>query len=156
MNAAELKKFLDKKVDLYNQPSFIKDDPVSIPHLFTKQQDIEIAGFFAAVFAWGNRTTIINKSKELLNRMDNAPHQFVLQHSASDLKRLKGFKHRTFNDDDLFYFIDFFHRNYKKNDSLETAFSPPLHLEFLSKAKGTSGAQLGGEVETALNYFKKN
>ena len=138
MNAAELKKFLDKKVDLYNQPSFIKDDPVSIPHLFTKKQDIEIAGFFASVFAWGNRTTIINKSKELLSRMDNAPHQFVLQHSASDLKRLKGFKHRTFNEDDLFYFIDFFHRHYKKNDSLESAF-------FSSKEM---------DVERGLNYFK--
>ena len=56
-----IKYFLDSKVDLYNQPSFIKDDPISIPNLFTKKQDIEIAGFFAAIFAWGNRTTIISK-----------------------------------------------------------------------------------------------
>ena len=47
-----LKNFLDKKVDEYNQPSFIADDPVSIPHLFTSKQDIELAGFFAALFAW--------------------------------------------------------------------------------------------------------
>ena len=44
-----LKEELDRKVILYNQPGFIKDDPVSIPHLFTKKQDIEIAGFFAEI-----------------------------------------------------------------------------------------------------------
>ena len=66
-----LKEFLDSKVDYYNQPSFIDADPICIPHQFTKKQDIEIAGFFAAIFAWGNRTTIINKSKELLGIMHN-------------------------------------------------------------------------------------
>ncbi len=97
MNLSErksLKIFLDKKVEEYNQPSFIKTDPICIPHLFTKKQDIEIAGFFAAIFAWGNRTTIINKSKELMQLMDNDPHQFCVNHNSSDLKRLLGFKHR--------------------------------------------------------------
>jgi hypothetical protein len=51
MRATNLIKFLNDKVELYNQPSFIKHDPVSIPHLFSKKQDIEIAGFFAAIFA---------------------------------------------------------------------------------------------------------
>ncbi|HEX4875952.1 MAG TPA: DUF2400 family protein, partial [Chitinophagaceae bacterium] len=49
----ELKSFLDRKVEQYNQPFFVKNDPISVPHLFTKKQDIEIAGFFAAIFAWG-------------------------------------------------------------------------------------------------------
>src|SRR5271170_7872757 len=95
-----LKEFLNEKVDEYNQPFFIKDDPVSIPHLFTKKQDIEIAGFFAAIFSWGNRTTIINKSKALLQLMDNAPYDFCLNASPKQLKQLSGFKHRTFNDTD--------------------------------------------------------
>ena len=102
---ASLKLFLDKKVDEYDQPSFIKNDPICIPHLFSKKQDIEIAGFFAAIFAWGNRTTIINKSRELMQLMDNAPYKFILQHEGSDLKKLLGFKHRTFNTTDLLYFI---------------------------------------------------
>ncbi len=118
-----LKDFLDKKVDLYNQPSFIKDDPISIPHLFSKKQDIEIAGFFAAVFAWGNRTTIINKAKELMQLLDNAPYEFCIQHQPADLKRLTLFKHRTFNTTDLLYFIEFFRKHYSKHKSLETAFT---------------------------------
>jgi len=102
-----IKKILDQKVKQYNQVSFISKDPICIPHLFQKQQDIEIAAFFAALFAWGNRTTIINKSKELMQRMDNAPHTFCMSHKPKDLKNLFGFKHRTFNDTDLLYCISF-------------------------------------------------
>jgi uncharacterized protein (TIGR02757 family) len=123
MNKYKLKEFFDKKVDQYDQPSFIASDPVCIPHLFRKKQDIEIAGFFAAIFAWGNRTIIINKSKELLNRMDNAPYDFIINHTDDDLKSLIGFKHRTFNDTDLLYFIAFFCHHYSKSKSLETAFT---------------------------------
>lgn len=118
-----IKALLDKKVDLYNQPSFIKDDPVSIPHLFTKKEDIEIAGFFSAIFSWGNRTSIINKSKELLQLMGNSPHEFCLYHSEKDLKKLIHFKHRTFNATDLLYFISFFKMHYSTNHSLENAFA---------------------------------
>ncbi|HMJ45794.1 MAG TPA: TIGR02757 family protein [Ferruginibacter sp.] len=118
-----LKKFLDAKVFQYNNPSFIPADPISIPHSFTKKQDIEIAGFFAAIFAWGNRVTIINKAKELMKFMDNSPHDFCLQYSDNDLKKLLRFRHRTFNPTDLLYCISFFRMHYQKYDSLEIAFS---------------------------------
>jgi uncharacterized protein (TIGR02757 family) len=119
----ELKDFLDKKVQQYNRPSFINDDPICIPHQFSKKQDIEIAALFASIFAWGKRTIIINKSRELLQRMDNAPYDFVKNHQDSDLKKLSGFKHRTFNDTDLLYFIHFLHHHYSTNKYLESAFS---------------------------------
>jgi uncharacterized protein (TIGR02757 family) len=122
-NIKDLKSFLDSKVDQYNQPFFIKDDPISVPHLFTKKQDIEIAGFFAAIFAWGNRTTIINKAKELMQLMDMAPYEFIKYYGDKDLKRLLGFKHRTFNDTDLLYFVEFFRHHYSNHKSLETAFT---------------------------------
>lgn len=118
----EIHQLLDQKVKQYNHIDFIEKDPICIPHLFTKKQDIEIAGFFAAIFAWGNRTTIINKSKELLEKMDNAPFAFCTQHQEKDLKKLLGFAHRTFNDTDLLYCIEFFKQHYSKNESLESAF----------------------------------
>ena len=124
--AERLKDFLDSKVDQYNQPSFIKDDPICIPHLFTKKQDIEIAAFFAAIFAWGGRTTIINKSKELMHLMDDAPHQFIVSHQESDIKRLLSFKHRTFNTTDLLYFIEFLHHHYTHHQTLEHAFTQQI------------------------------
>lgn len=123
MSTTELQFFLDKKVKEYNHPSFIKADPICIPHLFTTQQDIEIAGFFAAMFAWGNRTTIIQKSKELMQMMDMQPHQFCLHAQEKELKKLLAFKHRTFNTTDLLYFIEFFRFHYRNNKSFETAFT---------------------------------
>ena len=135
----KLQIFLNKKVDEYNQPFFIVPDPICIPHLFTKKQDIEIAGFFAAIFAWGNRTTIINKSKELMQLMDNAPHEFCLYHTQADLEKLLHFKHRTFNPTDLLYFIDFFQQHYSNNDSLESAFTLAMHGDDENVENGLNG-----------------
>jgi|SRR5450631_1018836 len=123
-NKKELRNFLEKNVGIYNHPSFIPADPISVPHRFSKKQDIEIAGLFAAVFSWGNRTTIIRKSNELMNFLDNAPHDFIRNHQLRDLKRLMDFKHRTFNITDLLYFIHFLRYHYQQSDSLETAFLP--------------------------------
>ena len=119
-----IRSFLDEKVLLYNTPAFIEADPISIPHRFSKQQDIEIAGFFAATLAWGNRTTIINNCQRLMDWMDSAPHDFVLHHRPEDLKPMLGFAHRTFNATDLLYFIDVLQRHYRRYDSLEDAFVP--------------------------------
>src|ERR1700722_4755243 len=118
----QLKEFLDSKVIQYNHPGFITNDPVSIPHLFTKKQDIEIMGLWAAVLAWGQRVTIINKCHELIKLMDGAPYDFIMNHEETDLKKLLKFKHRTFNDVDTLYFISFFKHHYSKYESLESAF----------------------------------
>ncbi|BAU54717.1 TIGR02757 family protein [Mucilaginibacter gotjawali] len=137
-----IKAFLDSKVIQYNRPDFIPNDPVSIPHLFTKQQDIEIMGLWAAVLAWGQRVTIINKCHELIKLMDGAPYDFIMNHEEPDLKKLLEFKHRTFNDTDTLYFISFFRHHYSKYESLEAAFMPPGPL------KGELA------VEQSLNYFR--
>ena len=122
MNQKELKDFLDLKVITYNNPDFIEGDPICIPHRFDKKQDIEISGFLAAVFAWGQRKTIISKSEEFLNLMDNDPYSFILNHTEDDLKRFLNFRHRTFNPTDALYFIRFFHWFYSNYESMEEAF----------------------------------
>ncbi len=139
MVSEELIELLRKKADEYNQPFFIKHDPISVPHRFTKKQDIEIAAFFASIFAWGNRTTIINKTNELMNLMHQSPHDFCLNHSAHDLKNLLYFKHRTFNSTDLLYFVDFFKQHYQRSNSLETAFSNFLELTDDNTGKALDG-----------------
>ncbi|MEQ8423468.1 MAG: TIGR02757 family protein [Cyclobacteriaceae bacterium] len=122
MNFQELKSFLDDRVAVYNQPGFIENDPIAIPHSYSLKQDVEITGFFVAMLAWGQRKTIINKSKELFSLMGNAPYDFMVNHTLSDLKALAKFKHRTFNNTDCLYFIRFLGEHYKKHNSLESAF----------------------------------
>lgn len=121
-NQAALKSFLDEKVDRYNRPDFIPNDPVSIPHRFSKRQDIEIAGLFAAVLAWGQRVTIIKSCDRLLKVMDDSPHDFILNHRTRDLRRLEDFKHRTFNGTDLLYFVAFLNSYFQRHESLEDLF----------------------------------
>ena len=125
-DSSNLKAFLDAKVEQYNRPEFIKNDPIAIPHQFSVPQDIEIMGFFASVLAWGQRKTIINKCIELIDRMDGAPYDFIINHQESDLQNLLEFKHRTFNDTDLLYFINFLEHHYNEYDSLEDAFLPSV------------------------------
>jgi uncharacterized protein (TIGR02757 family) len=60
--------------------------------------------------------------------MEMRPHDFCLNADGASLNKLKNFKHRTFNADDLFYFIHFFRQHYKKNNSLETAFFPRKNM----------------------------
>lgn len=109
--------------DKYNRKDFIDNDPISIPHRYTKKQDVEISGLFAATLAWGNRTSIINNCNKLMMFMDSDPHHFILHHQPQDLKPFLNFVHRTFNATDVLYFIEFLKFHYQKNNSLEDLFA---------------------------------
>lgn len=117
-----VRELLEEKYLKYNHPAFIENDPISIPHRFSRRGDIEIAGFFAAILAWGQRKTIIAKCTELMGRMDHAPHDFIVHATGSDLRTLEGFRHRTFNDFDLLYIVAFLKSHYEKHPSLEAVF----------------------------------
>ncbi|HXK82473.1 MAG TPA: TIGR02757 family protein [Bacteroidales bacterium] len=119
----DLKNFLEEKTDLYNRQDFIKDDPIQIPHSFSLKQDIEISGLLAATLAWGKRIIIINSSRKLMQLMDNQPYDFVMNHSYNDLKVFKNFKHRTYNSNDVIFFIKGLKSIYHEYNSLENAFA---------------------------------
>ncbi len=125
----DLGAFLDERVALYNNKSFIETDPITIPHRFSRLQDIEIMGFWAAMLAWGQRVTIINKANELVALMDGAPYDFIKNHKEKDRKRFLNFKHRTFQPTDTLYFLEFFQQYYQENDSLEMAFAQHIKAE---------------------------
>ena len=123
MNKIELKEFLDEKVELYNNKTFIESDPIQIPHLYSLKEDIEIAGFLTATIAWGNRKMIINNAKKMVELMGNSPYDFVIHHSESDLKPLEKFVHRTFNGTDFISFIRSLQHIYQSHNGLEAVFS---------------------------------
>lgn len=123
MTKKELKEFLDAKVEQYNHPGFLDSDPLQIPHRFTKKEDVEISGFLTATIAWGNRKSIIKNAERMMELMDYAPHDFILDHQANDLDRFQGFVHRTFNETDLTYFIGSLKNIYLNHGGLESVFS---------------------------------
>lgn len=123
LNLKELKSFLDEKFEQYNTTKFIPTDPIQIPHLYTSKKDIEISAFLTSIISWGNRKVIINNAKKMMNLLDNSPHDFILNHSEKDLNSINSFVHRTFNSNDLVYFIKSLKHIYHEYGGLESIFS---------------------------------
>ncbi len=121
-----LYELLEAAVARHNRPEFISADPISIPKQFSRLQDIEIMGFWTAMLAWGQRPVILQKARELVQLMDNAPHDFIKNHEEKDRQKFLNFKHRTFNTDDTLYFLDFLQTYYRQHISLENAFARHL------------------------------
>lgn len=123
LNHQEILELLEEKYDKFNRDFFVESDPVSVPHMFSKKEDIEIAGFLAATIAWGQRATIIKNATKMVQLMDFNPHDFVLNHSKKDLQKFKEFKHRTFNGQDMVFFIQSLKNIYTNHQGLEQVFS---------------------------------
>ena len=130
---------MDECVEKYNNRGFIENDPICLPHRFSKKQDIEISAFWTAMLAWGQRKTIINKANELFGLMDDAPYDFIKNHEEKDRERFLQFKHRTFQATDTLYFLEFLQWFYQRHDSLEEAF-----LKNLKKGDEHVGGALVG------------
>lgn len=119
----QFKDFLEEKVVLYQQAQFIESDPIQIPHQFSRKEDIEIAGFLAATIAWGNRKMIIQNAQQLMGRMGDTPYDFVMEFDKHSEKFLTGFVHRTFNGEDMIYFMYALQNIYQNYQGLEAIFT---------------------------------
>ncbi len=119
---AEMRDFLNEKAEEFNDPTFIEQDPIRIPHQYSLKEDIEIAGFLAATIAWGRRSMIMKNAHKMMDLMGNSPYDFVMTHSNQQLKRLDSFVHRTFNGTDFKYFVKALQNIYQHHDGLEGVF----------------------------------
>jgi len=129
----ELKAFLDEKVDVYNNPDFISLDPISIPHRYSRKEDIEVSGFIAATIAWGNRKSILKNAGRLMDEMGESPFDFIQSASKSQLTKLN-FVHRTFNTEDLRYFLLSLRHLYTVHGGMQAIFEANADAESLQRA----------------------
>lgn len=118
MRHEELNDTLNSLAEKYNNLSFIEEDPISIPHIFTTREDIEISGFLAATIAWGNRRSIVKNGNRMMDLMGNEPHRFIMESSAVEKEQLGNFVHRTFNSDDFAYFLNSLSNIYKNKGGI--------------------------------------
>lgn len=105
INNTDIAELLEELYHRFNTPDFISEDPISIPHMYSSKLDREIAGFMSATIAWGNRKAIVKSAKRMMEYMDDAPAEFVLNASESELERLETYVHRTFNGFDFRDFV---------------------------------------------------
>jgi uncharacterized protein (TIGR02757 family) len=120
----ELKELLEFKYDQFNRPEFIEEDPISVPHMFSGRRDIEIAGILAATIAWGSRKTIVKNARQLVQRLEYNPYEFLINAGDQELTSFHNFVHRTFNGVDCIFFLQALRRIYLEMPSLEEAFFP--------------------------------
>jgi len=118
----DLKDYLESKYNEFNRIEFISTDPIQIPHRFTIHQDIEISGFMTAIMAWGRRKTIIAKSAELMDLMENKPYEFLMNAGSKEYRRFENFCHRTFNATDALYFLHSLKNIYLNHGGLKGVF----------------------------------
>lgn len=130
-----LKEFLDEQTTRFNVHSFIHADPISIPHRFTKKEDREICGFLTSIISWGQRPIILRNASLLMEWMDHAPADFILNHTPSERRPFKKFVHRTFNGEDAVYFLKALQQFYRNHGGLEGTFETAL-----KEASGTAEA----------------
>lgn len=119
----ETKKILDNQLESIDNQKFIKNDPISVPHSFSSKKDIEISAFLSSLMAWGIRKTIIAKSKLLMQLMDNAPSDFIMNSTDTDLKKFSSFVHRTFSSADCIFYIKSLINIYRNHGGLENIFT---------------------------------
>ncbi len=119
----DLAEFLEAKFEQYNQKWFIETDPIQIPHAFSKKEDIEIAAFISSTLAWGMRPLIIKAGKEIINRMDNAPFDFIMNAQIDDFEIFNNFVYRTFNTSDITFFLKSLQNIYRNHRGLEALFT---------------------------------
>ena len=110
---------LDKLVEKYETTDFIKDDPIQFPHRFKNKEDIELAGFIASLFAYGNRKMFIAKLNDLFNRADNDIANYV---KNGEFKNLKGLEYRFSKDYDIIPIFEILHTLYKESRGLDELF----------------------------------
>jgi uncharacterized protein (TIGR02757 family) len=141
LSFAELKEFLEEKYLKFNNPSFIDNDPVSIPHCFSSRADREIAGFLAATIAWGRRDLILKSGVKLMRLLGNAPHDFILNADEQDVEQLSGFVYRTFNGQDCMAFIYGLRHIFTNYNSIEEGI--------------IEGVKMHGSLNLGLSHFRK-
>lgn len=135
-----IEKILNDNLKKYNKDEFVKLDPIQIPHLFSRKEDIEISAFLTATIAWGQRKSIINNALRLMAMLNDSPYNFIVNrvpdyhNIRADQKLLdlsdshywqafKGFCHRTFNAEDCLYFLLSLKRIYTELGGLEAVFA---------------------------------
>lgn len=122
LSRQELKRFLDEKYLQYSNSRFMQDDPVQIPHLFDRQEDIEIAGFITATISWGKRANIIQSARSLFQRMDCAPAEFISQADEREFAAFHDFVYRTFQPVDVVYFLRALQHVYRRYGGIGAIF----------------------------------
>ena len=111
---------LDKLVEKYETPKFIKDDPIQFIHCGRTKEESELYGFISSLFAYGNRKLFIKKLEDIFKRADNDIVNYI---KNGDFSNLKGLEYRFSKDYDIIPIFEILHNLYSESKGLEELFN---------------------------------
>ena len=138
---------LDKLVEKYETVDFIKDDPIQFCHRYNQKEEIELAGFIASLFAYGNRKIFIKKLDEIFLKADGDLLGFI---KNGDFSNLKGVEYRFSKENDIIPIFGILSKLYNDSRGLEELFeyakiNSPLLVEGLGWG--------ANHLQTVVDYF---
>lgn len=138
---------LDNLVKKYETVDFIKNDPIQFCHRYVKKEEIELAGFIASLFAYGNRKLFIKKLDEIFSKANGDLSGFI---KNGDFTSLKGAEYRFAKDYDIIPIFEILSKLYNESRGLE---------ELFEYAKNNFPLLEGGlgwglnHLQTVVDYF---
>ena len=144
------KQELDKLAEKYENPSFIKDDPIQFIHRNKNKQDTELSGFIASLFAYGNRKMFIEKINDLMRRADNDISNYV---KNGDFSNLKGLEYRFSKDYDIIPVFNILSELYTKSNGLEELFEYAFKSLPIENHYSFRGTKYDHFLQTVVDYF---
>lgn len=112
---------LDELVLKYETKEFIINDPIQFPHKYKKKEDIELVGFIASLFAYGNRKIFIKKIDELLKYSNNDIIGYIKNADFSEIIK-HNFNYRFSKPNDIVEILKILSKLYNTSNGLSELF----------------------------------
>lgn len=106
----------------YNHKKFIPPDPLQFVYRYNRKADMEIAGFLAAMFAYGAVEQIEKFLTVLLGKMGDKCASFLQNFSKNDKKLFENLKYRFNTTEDIVNLLSVLKKTLNKFGSLENLF----------------------------------
>lgn len=152
-----LKAELETLYHRYHHPEYRKHDPVETLWRYANPRDQELAGLWAALFAWGRREVALRKVQSLLDTFADSPFYALRAGATLDLD----WRHRTWSPQDMYLLWERLKALYKAEGSLADFFwrrranwigaiaefqaylgAPPLHRHIGNLQRGSASKRL--------------
>lgn len=139
---------LDRLVEKYENPDFIKDDPIQFIHKGKSKEDCELLGFIASLFAYGNRKMFIKKLDDIFNKTQGDVCGFI---KNGDFSSLKGIEYRFSKENDIIPIFEILSKLYRESRGLEELFEYGMNTT--PSQPSPSGEGVLCSIKTVVDYF---
>jgi uncharacterized protein (TIGR02757 family) len=160
---SQITDILERLYTRYNRRQLIDTDPLQFVYHYSNQADREIVALLAAELAYGRVEQIQRNLTNLLARMGQSPYAFVRGFGEAQRSKLRDFKHRFTNGDDISALLELLKDVLSRFGSIENFFAQcynpsdkniiPALSKFCDSLLGMYAKTHKGDVPSGLAYL---